>query len=207
MKIKVNNNQKIVVEPKGLTGNKFYVRYNTVRNVYIQNDGLGEVEVKDWKSLSHKYSKIQYKLENDWKMCYLTREEGSESAFIEWYFDFEKLKASGKNIAKFEILCQSACFESGEVNLGLTCIKTNETESELELDMSKINHQNSDLSYTWTNNQFSLSLINKDSLSGLKLRAKLSKGNGQHSWQHTQLFRQSLNDTDKYLFEVSFYFN
>lgn len=41
--------------------------------------------------MTYKYKNIQRKVENDWKMCYLARTEGSNDAFVEWKFELKSL--------------------------------------------------------------------------------------------------------------------
>jgi peptide-N4-(N-acetyl-beta-glucosaminyl)asparagine amidase len=62
------------------------IKYNTAVDSYFRDSESNPV--KGWSSLVFAYSNIQLKVENDWRMCYLARTEGSTQAFIEWYFDF-----------------------------------------------------------------------------------------------------------------------
>lgn len=52
---------------------------------------------------------------------------------------------------------------------------------------------------------WTISEITDKQLVAFKVVAKLSGGSGQNAWQHTQLFRQSLNEAQN-LFDVCFYF-
>lgn len=61
----------------------FVLRYNTANDCYVR----GSEKKSGWDAMVHKYKNIQRKVENDWKMCYLARTEGSDDAFIEWRFD------------------------------------------------------------------------------------------------------------------------
>ena len=67
----------------------FVVRYNTASDCYVR----GSEKIQGWDSMNHKYKNIQRKIENDWKMCYLTRTEGSDDAFIEWRFEIKGRKS------------------------------------------------------------------------------------------------------------------
>ena len=95
-----------------LENNKFHIKYNTVKDVYFYSNRSNQIkELKIWKEGAFSYSNIQYKVENDWKMCYLARTNGSEKAFIEWGFDLDELKSTEKRLERIEIKCEEACFE------------------------------------------------------------------------------------------------
>ena len=64
-----------------MTKKLFRVEYNSVSDKYVTSDDL---EINGWKNGVLKSENIQMKVENDWKMVYLARTCGSESAFIEW---------------------------------------------------------------------------------------------------------------------------
>ncbi len=59
----------------------FQIEYNSVNDKYVTSENL---EISGWKNGVLKSQNIQMKIENDWKMVYLARTSGSESAFIEW---------------------------------------------------------------------------------------------------------------------------
>ncbi len=128
-------------------------------------------------------------------MCYLARTQGSEKSFIEWGFDLQV-----DNLEKIEIKCEATCFENGEIKLSLLKIDDNQNGDKLTLEKNKVS-QNLAFTANWENDHFKV-ITNKS----FRLRADLTKGNGANAWQHTQLFRQSFNDADKYLFEIIFYF-
>lgn len=60
--------------------------------------------------------KIFMKYEADWKMCYLARQEGSDSSSIMWRFDF-----SGKNlkIDNLQYKLETKSYENGHVDVFL----------------------------------------------------------------------------------------
>jgi hypothetical protein len=100
-----------------------------------------------------------------------------------------------------------ACYENGEVKLSLLELSDNNIENVL-LEKNRSN-QNSMFTVNYVNGWFRVHpqvYNNLYTINSFKLRADLCKGNGNNAWQHTQLFRQSLNDTDKYQFELVFYF-
>lgn len=182
--IKVKNLNKILIEPQD--SRVFSFKYNTVRNLYL----LGDKEIKEWQNMTYNYSNIKYKTEFDWKMCYLAREKGPDMGFIEWYFDL----GVKSNLQKLDLVFKWNCFESGLMKLSLFGIKTDNSESTIDL---KEDSGSGIFRVCFTESNFK----------AFKLRAELCNGTGDCAWQHTQLFRQSLNQTDQYLFNATFYFN
>jgi peptide-N4-(N-acetyl-beta-glucosaminyl)asparagine amidase len=170
-----------VIKPNEIEINclKMNIQYNTARNVYYRASGES---LKSWSSLAYAYSNIQIKIENDWKMCYLARTEGSKESFIEWAFDFsEKIK-----VKELRLKFKADCFESGEIK----CSILND-ESVTVVQMSSLN------------GDYNI-IKNISDLSKFKLRVDMSKGNGSNAFQHTQLFRQKLDDININLLEMDF---
>ena len=156
------------------------IQYNTAKHVYHRGNGES---TNTWTSLAYAYSNVQLKIENDWKMCYLARTEGSKESFIEWAFDFgEKLK-----VKEFRLKFKADCFESGEIKCSILNDKSEKT-------IDQIFSLNGDYNI----------VKNLDELSKFKLRVDMSKGNGSNAFQHTQLFRQKLDDININLFEIDF---
>lgn len=184
------------ITPDNLDNKQFRLKYSTVKDIYTYTHNK---EIKSWKAGASNYSNMQYKLEHDWKQCYLARTSGSEKSFIEWSFNLDDLKSSGLAVDKIEIKCEHSCFESGEIKW---TIKNDAENFKADLNKNQ-SGQNSLFSYEFSNGYFNLK---PNQIGSFKLRADLAKGNGDNAWQHTQLFRQSLNDADIYLFEVNFYF-
>lgn len=174
----------------------FIIKYNTAKNEYLKQNY--EV-VSDWKSLVYSYFNVRHKVEHDWKMCYLEREKGSIKGFIEWYFymDFK---------VKINLTFNWAVFETGQVKLKLVGI--NEfgkriCEINLEKSTSQQDQHNLLLNYKFMEEKFMIDL--NDKIKNVIIRVELDKGNGQNAFQQTQLFRQSLSDTNKHLFIIEFY--
>ena len=126
------------------------------------------------------------KEENDWNMAYLCRWEGSDSAWIEWKFDFGELggwrwcfslrvlyfRYFPATPASLSFRAASKTYETGTVNFTITSSK-------------------SDLAPYTQSPQ--LQLLSSD-VSGTQVtvRADLSGGNGNVAWQHAQLFRDKI---------------
>ncbi len=180
--------------------NKYVIKYNPVRDTLL----FGDSEIKGWKNSASSYSNMQLKVENDWKMCYLARTQGSERAFIEWSFQLENM---AKSLEKIELKLSSVCYETGQIQLSLIW-DGNQGET-LSLDKnSKTKNSVLECSFSADNETYVLnpvSDLSSESCS-FKIRADLSNGKGDCSWQHTQLFRIPLSNTNVFPFSVCFYF-
>ncbi|MEE6520547.1 hypothetical protein FKM82_018455, partial [Ascaphus truei] len=102
---------------------------------------------------------------------YLARNEGSPSASISWKFECASV---GLRVESLSVRTSSQSFESGKIKW-----KLHSKESEVELNSDKKLH-----SYP--------EFLNA---SEVVLEAELSGGDGNTAWQHTQLFRESLNES------------
>ncbi|KAK2146873.1 hypothetical protein LSH36_581g03053 [Paralvinella palmiformis] len=107
---------------------------------------------------------------NDWKMVYLARCEGTDTATITWKID---LQGTGLVADRMDIQALSTCYENGCI---WWRICADEQCAVLPSDGR---------------------LTSVDNVSGssvITISATLSQGQGNVSWQHTQLFRQSAQD-------------
>jgi peptide-N4-(N-acetyl-beta-glucosaminyl)asparagine amidase len=133
-------------------------------------------------------------------MCYLARTNGSEKSLIEWYFEIRN------PLKDIDIKLDYKCFENGEIRLFVDLIKEDSSSETIELADKKTG-LNDVVKCSFSNGRFVLDLSGPiPKLAGIKLRAEMSKGRGENAWQHTQLFRQALNDSTNYLFDVVFNF-
>ena len=64
-----------------------YLKYSCAADEYVRVSSGGE-RVKGWQEMVSEVKDIHRKEENDWKMAYLARREGTDSASISWKFDF-----------------------------------------------------------------------------------------------------------------------
>ena len=197
------------IKSDNLKTNKFEAEYNTVRDsFYFSDENDEKKELKGWKNSAYSFSNIQYKIEHDWKMCYLARTQGSDNAFIEWLFNIDGKKV----LEKIEIKFSTKCYENGQIDLNLILNqddnqKINLSENQSSLSSSCLQQNNDTFICLYKDQVFHLNSKKNSKIDSIKIRADLSNGKGDCSWQHTQLFRTSLNNTNEEdLFKIIFHF-
>ncbi|XP_053570212.1 peptide-N(4)-(N-acetyl-beta-glucosaminyl)asparagine amidase [Bombina bombina] len=153
---------------------RFHLQYNVVEDRYTRVSNDNEA-IAGWDNGVWKTESVFRKVENDWKMVYLARSEDSSSASISWKFECASV---GLRVESISVCTTSQSFHSGRIKWKLCS-----TESEVEINPDKTLH-----SYT--------EFVNA---AELVLQAELSGGDGNSAWQHTQLFRESLNDNENSL--------
>ncbi|XP_054847912.1 LOW QUALITY PROTEIN: peptide-N(4)-(N-acetyl-beta-glucosaminyl)asparagine amidase [Eublepharis macularius] len=146
-----------------------HLRYNIVEDCYTRVSNNNE-RINGWEKGLWKMESIWRKVESDWKMVYLARKEGSLSGCISWKFDCSSV---GLKIENVSVKTSSQTFQSGRVRWMLCS-----GNIEVDVNGDKNLHSYSDIS----------------NVTDVLLKAELSGGDGDIAWQHTQLFRQSLND-------------
>ncbi|XP_044533848.1 peptide-N(4)-(N-acetyl-beta-glucosaminyl)asparagine amidase isoform X1 [Gracilinanus agilis] len=155
----------------------FHIVYNPVEDYYVRISSSNE-KISGWENGVWKMESIFRKVETDWKMVYLARKEGSSSAFISWKFEFGSV---GLKVDTISIRTCSQTFSSGKIQW-----KLRSDTAQVELAGDKGLHSYRDFS----------------DATEVILEAKLSGGDGDVAWQHTQLFRQSLNDRGENCLEI-----
>ncbi|XP_038653255.1 peptide-N(4)-(N-acetyl-beta-glucosaminyl)asparagine amidase [Scyliorhinus canicula] len=155
----------------------FHIKYNVVENHYIRVSNNNEI-INDLEKGAWKMDSVVRKVELDWKMVYIARAEGSSYAKVSWKFECGSVGLSIDNVS---IRSSSQTFQTGNVRW----------------------HLNSNLvSVDLNGDQGTHSFPNFNGSTELILEAELSGGEGDVAWQHTQLFRQSLNDRQEYPMEI-----
>ncbi|KAF7656148.1 hypothetical protein LDENG_00045790 [Lucifuga dentata] len=154
-----------------------HVRYNSTQDQYCRVSNNAEV-ICGWDQCVWKKESLFRKVENDWQMAYISRTEGSSTGSVSWKFD---VAPAGMKIKTVSIMAASQTFQSGKV-----CwhVQSGQISTELSGD-GKL--------------QVFPSLIGS---SEFIIVAELRGGEGESSWQHSQLFRQSLKHAEEYSFEI-----
>ncbi|XP_053266507.1 peptide-N(4)-(N-acetyl-beta-glucosaminyl)asparagine amidase isoform X3 [Podarcis raffonei] len=148
-----------------------HLRYNIVEDCYTRISNNNE-KISGWEKGVWRMDSMWRKVESDWKMVYLARKEGSLSGYICWKFECGSV---GLKIDSISVKTSSQTFQSGKVRWMLRSGNT----------VVDVNGDKSLHSYPGISN-----------VTDVILEAELSGGDGDIAWQHTQLFRQSLNEAE-----------
>ncbi|XP_078095513.1 peptide-N(4)-(N-acetyl-beta-glucosaminyl)asparagine amidase [Mustelus asterias] len=172
-----NTGFTFVATEKEKATKSFHVKYNVVENHYIRVSNDNEI-INDWEKGVWKMDSVVRKVEQDWKMVYIARTEGSSCAKVSWKFECGSV---GLRIDSVSVRSSSQTFQTGDIQWHL-----NSNLASVDLNGDQSTH----------------SFPNFNGSTELILEAELSGGKGDVAWQHTQLFRQSLNDRQEYPMEI-----
>ncbi|XP_018571005.1 peptide-N(4)-(N-acetyl-beta-glucosaminyl)asparagine amidase [Anoplophora glabripennis] len=159
------------IKEDDILDNSITIRYSPSLDKYEYISGGTIIrEVEKWNNGVFKCSGVFRKEEMDWKMVYLCRKEGRESGNISWRIE---LLNSSKSIDSVSLDFQYKTYENGVVNTKMSSDDkvvaiNNGCENTKEFYGSQV----------------------------LSISASLSGGKGDVSWQHAQLFRQSIDSED-----------
>ncbi|XP_058475523.1 peptide-N(4)-(N-acetyl-beta-glucosaminyl)asparagine amidase [Solea solea] len=154
-----------------------HVCYNATKDQYCRLSSSSEV-IQGWNQCMWRKESVFRKEEKDWQMVYMARTEGSSMGQMSWKFDFAPV---GMKIKSISVMACSQTFHSGKVRWYLQSSKiTTEFSGDGRMQLYPSLAGSSDFLVV----------------------AELSGGDGESSWQHSQLFRQSLKETEKTSFEV-----
>ncbi|KAG8516247.1 Peptide-N(4)-(N-acetyl-beta-glucosaminyl)asparagine amidase, partial [Galemys pyrenaicus] len=156
---------------------KLHLCYNIVKDLYVRVSNNNET-ISGWENGVWKMESIFRKVETDWKMVYLARKEGSSYAYISWKVECGSV---GLKVDSISIRTSSQTFQTGTIQW-----KLRSETAQVEVTGDKTLHSYHDFS----------------GATEVILEAELSKGDGVVAWQHTQLFRQSLNDHEENCLEL-----
>ncbi|XP_028316958.1 peptide-N(4)-(N-acetyl-beta-glucosaminyl)asparagine amidase isoform X2 [Gouania willdenowi] len=154
-----------------------HVRYSAPTDMYCRVSSSSQT-IHGWDQCVWRKEAIFRKEEGDWQMVYIARTEGSSLGRISWKFDFSH---KGMTIQSVSLMASSQTFNSGNICWYL---------------------QAGPITTQFSADGKMQSFPNLCGASELIVSAELSGGEGDTSWQHSQLFRQSLKETEEPSFEV-----
>ncbi|XP_069575274.1 peptide-N(4)-(N-acetyl-beta-glucosaminyl)asparagine amidase [Brachyistius frenatus] len=154
-----------------------HVRYSATKDQYSRVSNTSEM-IPSWDQCVWRRESVFRKVESDWQMVYIARTEGSSVGRISWKFDFAP---AGMKIKSVSLMASSETFHSGKVYWYL---------------------QSGPITTEFSGDGKMLSISSLSGSSELIVAAELSGGEGEASWQHSQLFRRSLNETEETSFEI-----
>ncbi|KAB7507239.1 Peptide-N(4)-(N-acetyl-beta-glucosaminyl)asparagine amidase [Armadillidium nasatum] len=152
---------------------EFVLKYSPSLDVYLREiNEMSLQKLQGWKSGIFYAKNVFRKHEKDWKMVYIAR-SGCAEGEIAWKFDWG---LTCLKIRSALVVFQHTCFEAGVVSWSIC----------------------NDGDLCFIGNKEGVLELCKDDLAGskyLELKAVLKgEGNGDASWQHSQLFRQKDHD-------------
>ncbi|KAK6323927.1 hypothetical protein J4Q44_G00062660 [Coregonus suidteri] len=162
---------------KEKSGRVFHLRYNSTKDHYCRVSNDSE-DIQGWDKTVWRKESVLRKLENDWQMVYLARTEGSSSGNISWKLDCAPVRMKIKTVS---VRACSQTFHSGTVRWSLQSGQ-NTTEFSGDGEMHLV--------------------VGLSGSSELVVEAELAGGEGESSWQHSQLFRRSLNELEESSLEI-----
>ncbi|XP_069329406.1 peptide-N(4)-(N-acetyl-beta-glucosaminyl)asparagine amidase isoform X2 [Eulemur rufifrons] len=156
---------------------QLHLCYNIVKDHYVRVSNNNQT-ISGWENGVWKMESIFRKVETDWNMVYLARKEGSSFAYISWKFECGSV---GLKVDSISIRTSSQTFHTGVV------------QWKLQSDTARV---------ALTGDKNLRSYHDFSGATEVILEAELSRGDGDVAWQHTQLFRQSLNDHEENCLEI-----
>jgi len=184
-KTKSRTETGLIPTKEEIVAKKFCLKYFPVKDLYQRE--LGDVKsFSCWSSLANENNNLDVKVEHDWRMTYLARkpENGDSPGSLSWRLN---MKDAGVQMKRLELVINHQVFESGQIDWIVCC----------DGACHKISPSLGQAT------PLTLELEGSDYL---ELKATLSGGSGSNAWQHTQLFRSSLDETDAIGLVLTVYF-
>ncbi|XP_055389982.1 peptide-N(4)-(N-acetyl-beta-glucosaminyl)asparagine amidase [Condylostylus longicornis] len=118
----LNNFYIFTLLPLEVEHKNFNLRFSCVKNIYERFVKINNIDniinsFKDFDSTTFTVKNIFRKIEKDWKMTYLARNENCASGEIIWKFDFQ---SANLRIKEYQLKFDTKTFESGNVILLVT---------------------------------------------------------------------------------------
>ncbi|CAG8627861.1 25601_t:CDS:2 [Racocetra persica] len=183
----LNYEYPLHVLPDDLKPNAYRHRlsYNALLDAYYENGAMDNKYLLTWHKGALRYDNIYYKIEYDWRMCYLSRDEdrGLDPGEIMWRFDYRPGKFIVSNL--FLKLQHDVFNHDAIVKWSISALPTR----------NNVNPIYQTIEFTSNTPMVDATSFIKGEY-GFILRAHLRGGNRPEiSWQWTQLFRCKLKDT------------
>ncbi|XP_061111437.1 peptide-N(4)-(N-acetyl-beta-glucosaminyl)asparagine amidase isoform X2 [Conger conger] len=156
---------------------RFHLQYSASADRYLRVSS-GQEEMAGWESGAWRREGVFRKEEQDWNMVYIARTEGSRSGKISWRFD---CGPAGLRMRTVKVRATGQTFQSGSV-----CWRMCSGQDTIEFPGDGEMHVAQRMA----------------GCTELVVEAELSGGEGECSWQHAQLFRQSLQDPQEPSLEI-----
>jgi peptide-N4-(N-acetyl-beta-glucosaminyl)asparagine amidase len=164
-----------------LAAGKLHIRFSPRLNAYERvSDGMC---VRGWHAGTFEVRGVFKKEELDWKMVYLSRSEGTNEGMISWAFSIEDEDGNQYTYDKVEVLFERTVYKSGEVS--------GTVRSDTKIVPLILDDQDKGQMHEYPE------LVGGKEV---RIEAVLSRGSGDVAWQHAQLFRSSLKDSDPLTF-------
>ncbi|XP_055354890.1 peptide-N(4)-(N-acetyl-beta-glucosaminyl)asparagine amidase-like [Paramacrobiotus metropolitanus] len=155
---------------------KMEVQYCASGDYYVRST-THDKKSSGWRSCVYDERNMFHKVEHDWKKAYIARVPNSDSARIEWRFD---VSGTGYSVKTVKLKFPTKTYHNG-------CVKaTFISDKGVKMEINPSNkHQREEQKIKHLQGVHSFSIV-----------AELHGGSGSEAWQHAQLFRQDLKDTD-----------
>ncbi|XP_018306019.1 peptide-N(4)-(N-acetyl-beta-glucosaminyl)asparagine amidase [Mycetomoellerius zeteki] len=161
-------------------GETFELRYNIVKDLYhvMRNNGTILEEKCGWlEGMNVMEGGVFRKVENDWKMVYLARSQQAKRGSVKWTFEIPNSKSCLETLT---LKAKSEVFQNATVSWEIEAI----FDDDRAITIYVPNYSN-----------FHTEEVRK--AVRINVIVTLSGGQGQEAWQHAQLFRQSLDNTEE----------
>lgn len=161
-------------------GQTFELRYNIVKDLYYvihNNDTILEQKSGWLEGMNAVEGGIFRKVENDWKMVYLVRSPQAECGCVKWTFEIANSESC---LETFTLKAKSEVFQGAKVAWKIEAIFDDDETVVIVVPNCSSFHTEE------VRKAVRLNVI-----------VTLSGGQGQQAWQHAQLFRQSLDNTEE----------
>jgi len=172
------NNEPIIIMPSTaeIVKRRFILTYDCVNDRYFRPNDICSQPIIGWSSMLYKFDGICRKIEQDWKKTYLCMKSGKKRGELIW-----KIEHKDHSIKKVRVdMGKMEEFYSGKIHATLCC-------GDMCAEIPK------------ENGTIELDTVGKAHYT--EICVNFSGGDGDLSWQHSQLFRTD-NDDSKHNMSV-----